>query len=111
MGLNYSAAVNDIITHRLTLFNTQFNFTRNKDKYYELFPRDEVYRSLMFGKYFAQDLELAELYSTGKITTDEVSKIIMSDVAYQNSIDAKMILYSPTFSNHYLTKRGKHRMW
>lgn len=55
MGLNYSAAVNDIITHRLTLFNTQFNFTRNKDKYYELFPRDEVYRSLMFGKYFAQD--------------------------------------------------------
>ncbi|AQX85928.1 BamA/TamA family outer membrane protein [Elizabethkingia sp. HX WHF] len=106
MGLNYNAAVNDIITHRLTLFNTQFNFTRNKDKYYELFPRDDVYRSLMFGKYFVQNLALAEQYSTGRITTDEVSRIIMSDVNYQNSIDAKN---DPVFINFQQSLLNKER--
>ena len=41
-----------------------------------------------------------------KITTDEVSKIIMSDVAYQNSIDAKN---DPIFTNFQQSLLNKER--
>ena len=105
-GLNYSAAVNDIITHRLTLFNTQFNFTRNKSNYYELFQQDRFYKDNMFAAYFAQNWDAYNQYTAGKISEDDVSKMIMRDTAFQNSIGAKT---NPIFTNFQQSLLNKER--
>ncbi len=105
-GLNYNAAVNDIITHRLTLFNTQFNFTRNKSNYYELFEKDRFYKDNMFGAYFAQNWDAYNQYTSGKISEDEVSKMIMRDTAFQDLIGAKT---NPIFTNFQQSLLNKER--
>lgn len=105
-GLNYNAAVNDIITHRLTLFNTQFNFTRNKSNYYELFEKDRFYKDNMFGAYFAQNWDAYNQYTSGKISEDEVSKMIMWDTAFQDLIGAKT---NPIFTNFQQSLLNKER--
>ena len=38
-GLNYFITVNEVISPTLS-FNTQFSFTRNKNKYYDLFKTE-----------------------------------------------------------------------
>ncbi len=105
-GLNYNAAVNDIITHRLTLFNTQFNFTRNKSNYYELFEKDRFYKDNMFAAYFAQNWDAYNQYTSGKISEDDVSKMIMRDTAFQNLIGAKT---NPLFTNFQQSLLNKER--
>lgn len=84
-GLNYFANVNDITTHKLTLFNWQYNITRNKDRYYDYFPRDGEIRDQIFQLY-SQDLY--RKFSEGIITSDEGSKIIWDDKAWQSQLDA-----------------------
>ena len=44
-SLNYFANVNDIVSHRLSLFNSQLSLTRNKDKYYDFFPAEREVRN------------------------------------------------------------------
>lgn len=106
-GLQYSANVRDIISHQLTLFNTQFNFTRNKGKYYDLFQGDRALRDLMFNDYFQSFPLIGQQYNSGALTGDEVSNLIMGDKAYQNAIGAPT---NPTFVNFQQTLLNKDRL-
>ncbi len=82
-NLNYAANVRDIVSHRLSLFNTQVNFTKNKDKYYELFPRDRDYRNAMFNLY---DPTLLTRVNAGELTSDEASRIVLNDTGFTQSL-------------------------
>lgn len=85
-GLNYFANVNDIVNHRLSIFNTQLSLTRNKDKYYEFFPNDGLIRDNMF-KYYSPSLW--DQYENGQISSDEVSAIIMKDLPFQQTLNGE----------------------
>lgn len=82
-GLNYFANVNDIVTHKLSIFNTQLSLTRNKDKYYDFFPNDRLYRDKMF-EYYSPTLW--QQFQSGSIESDEVSSIIMQDSGFQQAL-------------------------
>ena len=82
-GLNYFANVNDIVSHRLSLFNTQLSFTQNKDKYYAFFPGDERVRNEMFQLYSPT---LWNQFEAGQITSDDASSIVLSDEAFKLSL-------------------------
>ena len=82
-GLNYFANVNDVVTHRLSLFNTQLSLTQNKDRYYEYFPKDGEFRDQMFQLYSPT---LYDEFLQGQITSDEVSSLILQDVPYQENL-------------------------
>jgi len=105
-GLDYSANINDIITHKIKLLNTQFNFTQNKDKYYELFPADNDYRNLMFEQYFQSYPLIEQQYHSGQLSEDEISQMILADIPYQNSINAE---HDPGFINFQQTQLNKDR--
>lgn len=95
-GINYNLNINEKLSHRFTLFNTQFSFTQNKDKYYELFPRDQNVLVDMFALYFDKNPALGVEYQSGKIPTDEVSKMILADTNFQNNLaaeDQKSLVY------------------
>lgn len=85
-GLTYYANVNDIVSHKLTLFNTQFSFTQNKDKYYDLFPGDDQIRREVFDHYFADHPDIQQQFINNTLKIDDVSKIIIADQAFQNSL-------------------------
>ncbi len=82
-GLNYFANVNDIVTHRLSLFNTQLSLTQNKDRYYEYFPKDGEFRDQMFQLYSPT---LYDEFQQGLISSDEASGQILRDIPYQQSL-------------------------
>lgn len=82
-GLNYFANVNDIVSHRLSIFNTQLSFTRNKDRYYDFFPADGVIRDEIFQIYSPA---LYQDFINGQITSDDFSSQIMQDEPFQNSL-------------------------
>ncbi|QCX54500.1 outer membrane protein assembly factor [Elizabethkingia sp. JS20170427COW] len=105
-SLNYDINVNDIVTHRLSLFNTQFNFTRNKSKYYDLFPADRGYLESMFDEYFQSNPIIAQQYYSNIITDEEVSKIISNDTAFQQAIDANN---DPIYINFQQSLLNKER--
>ena len=86
-GLNYNANVNDIITHRLTLFNTQLSLTRNRDQYYSYFPSENAIREAVFADYFNYNPTLQSQFQTGAVSMDEVSNIINNDSNYQAGLD------------------------
>ncbi len=86
-GLNYTANVKDIISHRLTLFNTQFSLTKNKSNYYDYFVNDRIVRDEIFTSYFAYDPNIGQEYNSGKLTEDQVSAMIINDPAYKNSLN------------------------
>ena len=86
-GLNYFANVNDTSSHRLTLFNTLFSLTKNKDKYYDFFLADNEVREDIFEDYFAHDPQTGQLYNSGVLTRDQVSEQIIGDLAYTSSLD------------------------
>lgn len=102
-GLNYFANVNDVVSHRLSLFNTQLSLTRNKDKYYDFFPKDGEYRDNMFLLYSS---DLYTQFLSGTISSDEVSKIIMEDKAYQASLSGEQLDF---FNNFHQTLINKDR--
>lgn len=87
-GLTYNAIVNDVISHRLTLFNTQFSLTQNKDAYYEYFPLDAQYRDTVFQDYSPI---MYQQFRAGQLTSDEYSKIILADNSYQNNLNGNRL--------------------
>lgn len=88
-GLSYFANVNDIVSHKLTLFNTQFSFTQNKDNYYELFLADDAIRKQIFDLYFLQNPNTLSQYENGSLTMDQVSRIIVRDNNFQQGLDTQ----------------------
>ena len=82
-GLNYTANVDEgRVQHRLTLFNTQLSLTQNKDRYYDYFPAEDVIRQAVFGWYEDIHPEV----NANNYTYDQISRIIVNDQAFMNSI-------------------------
>jgi len=89
-GLNYQANVNDQVSHRLTLFNTQISLTKNKDAYYDYFSNDELVRKDMFASYFAyKPPTLEQQFTSGQLSIDDVSQMILQDTEYIQTLDKK----------------------
>ncbi len=82
-SLNYFANANDIISHRLSIFNTQLSLTRNKDRYYDFFPRDADVRDQLYEIYSPS---LYQDFRAGNISSDEFSTIILDDNDFQQSL-------------------------
>ncbi|KPE51208.1 BamA/TamA family outer membrane protein [Chryseobacterium indologenes] len=94
-GLNYQANVNDQVSHRLTLFNTQVSLTKNKDAYYDYFTNDERIKDDMFRNYFDYTSTISGMtdiesrYLSGQLSIDDISEMILKDNAYISSLDKK----------------------
>lgn len=94
-GLNYLATVNDKISHRLTLFNTQLSLTKNKDAYYDYFVNDDAIRFDIFENYFAYNPSVEQQYNSGQLTIDQVSEHIINDEQYKQNLNpAGLDLYT-----------------
>ncbi|MBU4539137.1 MAG: outer membrane protein assembly factor [Weeksellaceae bacterium] len=100
-GLNYFANVNDIVSHRLTLFNTQLSFTRNKDRYYDFFPADQAVRDNIFAAYSPA---LQQEFINGQISSDDLSSMIVNDTGYQNSLSGDALSLFNTFRQTLINK-------
>jgi outer membrane protein assembly factor BamA len=100
-GLNYFANVNDIVTHRLSVFNTQLSFTQNKEKYFDFFPADAQARNDVFMMYSPA---LYANFINGKITSDELSQKIMQDIDFQNSLSGDDLSRFNTFAQTLINK-------
>ena len=100
-GLNYFANVNDIVSHRLSLFNTQLSITRNKDRYYDFFPADADVRENMFQNYSPS---LYQDFVNGQISSDDFSTIILNDTNYQNSLTGEDLSLYNTFRQSLINK-------
>lgn len=100
-GLNYFANVNDIVSHRLSLFNTQLSITRNKDRYYDFFPADAVVRENIFQNYSPA---LYQDFVNGQISSDDFSTIILNDTNYQNSLTGDDLSLYNTFRQSLINK-------
>jgi outer membrane protein assembly factor BamA len=103
-GLNYLATVNDKISHRLTLFNTQLSLTQNKDNYYDFFVNDGIIRDLVYDEYFSYNPSVAQLFESGQITSDQVSGIIIGDQNYRNSLDPEKLNELNSFHQSLINK-------
>jgi outer membrane protein assembly factor BamA len=86
-GLNYLATVNDKVSHRLTLFNTQLSLTKNKDAYYDYFVNDDAIREEIFNDYFVQHPDLKQEFDSGQLDIDQVSRRITLDKGYISALD------------------------
>lgn len=86
-GLNYLATVNDKVTHRLTLFNTQLSLTKNKDAYYDYFVNDNAIREEFFADYFAYNSSVYQEFKAGLLTIDQVSQRIIEDTTYLQGLN------------------------
>lgn len=100
-GLNYFANVNDIVSHRLSLFNTQLSLTRNKDRYYDFFPADEEVRDQLFKSYSPT---LWQDFQDDKITSDEFSSLILNDSNYVQSLSGEQLTLFNTFLQSLINK-------
>lgn len=102
-GLNYFANVNDRVSHRLSLFNTQFSFTKNKDKYYDYFVGDNLIREAAFNDYFAYNPQVKQDFENGLLTKDQVTAIILQDQNYISSVSGQekdnLLAFSGTLVN------------
>lgn len=86
-GLNYFANVNDQSSHRLTLFNTLFSLTKNKDSYYDFFVNDDVIRARVFNDYFGYNPNIKQEFDSGLLTRDQVSEKIIADLGYAGTLN------------------------
>ena len=100
-SLNYFANVNDIVSHRLSLFNSQLSLTRNKDKYYDFFPADREVRNELFQNYSPT---LYQDFIDNKISSDDLSALIVSDGNYQNSLSGNQLTIYNTFLQSLINK-------
>ena len=100
-SLNYFANVNDIVSHRLSLFNTQLSLTRNKDKFYDFFPADRDIRNQIFENYSPA---LNQDFIDNKITSDELSGIIVGDQNYVSGLSGNDLNLYNTFVQSLLNK-------
>lgn len=108
-GLNYYANVNDIITHRLSLFNTQFSLTRNKERYYDYFPGEkEIVRNLQ-NTYFETHADVGTQYNNGTLNIDEVNNIIMQDGEFVSSFVLSSTENSDRFNSFMQSIYNKER--
>ncbi|AZA54820.1 BamA/TamA family outer membrane protein [Chryseobacterium sp. G0201] len=102
-GLNYFATVNDKVSHRLTLFNTQLSLTKNKDAYYDYFVNDGIIRDEVFNNYFQSRPMVGQEYASGQLTSDEVSEKILKDQEYRGTLDQagadRLIAFTGTLIN------------
>ncbi|KQR94685.1 hypothetical protein ASG01_02075 [Chryseobacterium sp. Leaf180] len=87
-GLNYFANVDDKVSHRLTVFNTQLSLTRNKESFYDFFVRDRDIRDDVFSSYYQYNPTAQQQLQNGTITSDQLSAQIISDEGYRNSLSA-----------------------
>lgn len=86
-GLNFQANVNDQVSHRLTLFNTQVSLTKNKDAYYDYFVNDDKVRGEIFDNYFAYSPETEKKFKSGALSIDNVSRMIVEDQTYYGTLN------------------------
>ena len=86
-GINYFLNVNDVVSHRFTLLNSLLSITRNKDNYYDLFPNDKIVRDYIFGLYQSVNPTLVSQFYNGNVTSDAVSKAILDDHSFTNSLN------------------------
>ena len=86
-GLNYLATVNEKVTHRLTLFNTQLSLTKNKDAYYSYFTSDNAIREEFFNDYFVSNPDISQKFNSGQLSIDQVSQQIINDTTYLQGLD------------------------
>lgn len=82
-GLSYFANVNDIVSHKLSIFNTQLSFTQNKSKYYDFFPGDKAILENMFSIYSQYNPSYNMNQDTDTILSD-----IASDINFINKLDS-----------------------
>lgn len=100
-GLNYFANVNDVVSHKLTIFNNQLSLTRNKDRYYEFFPNDQRVRDFVFEDYSPV---LNQSFLDGQISSDEYSKLILADASYGSSLSGDQLLNYNSFRQSLINK-------
>ena len=100
-SLNYFANVNDIVSHRLSLFNTQLSLTRNKDKFYDFFPADRDIRNDIFQRYSPQ---IYNDFVNGQISSDDFSSIIVNDATYRNGLSGDDLNLFNTFQQTLINK-------
>lgn len=100
-SLNYFANVNDIVSHRLSLFNTQLSLTQNKDRFYDFFPADQDIRDQIFQVYSPA---LNQDFIDNKITSDELSGIIVNDAGFQNNLSGSNLDLYNTFRQSLINK-------
>lgn len=82
-GLHYSAIVNQIVSHQLSLFNTQLSLTRNKNSYYDFFPREKAILNNVFKMY---DTNLYNQYLSGTLSGDDLQRRILADANFEASL-------------------------
>lgn len=100
-SLNYFANANDIVSHRLSVFNTQLSFTQNKDRYYDFFPRDQDVRDKIFQIYSPA---LWQDFQNGLITSDDLSSTIVADTGFQESLSGEQRSDLNTFLQSLINK-------
>ncbi|MFP3595537.1 BamA/TamA family outer membrane protein [Chryseobacterium sp. SIMBA_029] len=103
-GLNYQANVNDQVSHRLTLFNTQVSLTKNKDAYYDYFVNDDKVRSEIFDNYFAHSPETEAKYKSGELSIDNVSRMIVEDKGYYATLNQQGVDLFTAFKGTLVNK-------
>ncbi len=103
-SLNYFANVNDVVTHRLTILNSQLSLTQNKEKYYDFFPGDgEVVKNTRT-LYFNTHPAIKTQFEAGNITVDDVSSIIINDDIFQQGLSASEKNLFNTFQQSLINK-------
>lgn len=100
-GLNYFANVNDIVSHRLTIFNTQLSLTSNKDRYYEFFTAERASRDQIFQLYSPS---LYQDFLNGTITSDELSIQILGDNTFVNQLSGENLQTFNTYLQSLINK-------
>lgn len=100
-GINYFANVNDIVTHRLSIANMQMSLTRNKDRYYDFFPRDGDIRNDMFQLYSPT---LYQDFENGIVSSDDVSSMIIHDTSFQSTLTGDDLNLFNNFRQSLLNK-------
>ncbi len=80
-SLNYFANVNDIVSHRLSIFNTQFSLTRNKERYYDYFVGEREVVQNVHNAYFETHPDVQQQYNngSGELSFDGVTSAIVND--------------------------------
>ncbi len=100
-GINYFANVNDLVSHRLSLFNTQLSFTQDKDRYYDFFPGDAEVRNQVFQLYSP---DLWNQFNSGKITSDDASAVVLGDAQFPNTLSAEDLSTFNSFQQSLINK-------
>ena len=100
-SLNYFANANDIVSHRLSIFNTQLSLTRNKDRYYDFFPRDGDVRDQIFQIYSPS---LYQDFIGGILSSDELSTMIVNDENFQQGLTGNDLSALNTFLQSLINK-------